>query len=89
MTLVFPRLGQKLLWRWLGNWRGRRSAKRLRVAETVQLGERRFLAVVEFESRRFLIAGTASSIALLSDLPPTSQDAAEESAIEITSRRAP
>jgi flagellar biogenesis protein FliO len=68
------------LWRWLTfvrvGW-GSRPQRQLRLCETLGLGERRFLAVVEFEQQRFLIAGTASSVALLAELPapPERQDA--------------
>ncbi len=47
---------------------GRHSPKRLRVAETVPLGERSFVAVIEFESFRFLVGGTSSSLILLAEL---------------------
>jgi hypothetical protein len=45
-----------------------RAPKRLRLCESLPLGERRFVAVVEFESERFLLGGTASSLTLLSRL---------------------
>jgi flagellar biogenesis protein FliO len=53
---------------WFPGWRSR-PARQLRLRETLALGERRFLAVVEFEQQRFLIGGTGSSVALLSHLP--------------------
>jgi flagellar biogenesis protein FliO len=60
------------LWRWLntlaGSWRSRPS-RQLRLQETLALGERRFIAVVEFERQKFLIAGTGSSVAMLTALP--------------------
>jgi flagellar biogenesis protein FliO len=40
----------------------------LRLAETLPLGERRFVAVLEFERERFLLGGTASSLVLLTRL---------------------
>jgi len=46
----------------------RRSARRLRVSETLSLGEKRFLAVVEFQQQEFLVGGTGNSIALLARL---------------------
>ena len=49
--------------------RGRRE-RRLRLRETLSLGERRFLAVVEFQQQEFLVGGTSSSIALLARLSP-------------------
>jgi len=41
----------------------------LYLRETLSLGERRFIAVVEFERQKFLIAGTGSSVAMLTALP--------------------
>jgi flagellar biogenesis protein FliO len=42
-----------------------RTKKRVRVRETVSFGEKRFLAVVEYQQHEMLIAGTASSISVL------------------------
>jgi hypothetical protein len=56
------RLWQKLL------RLGQRSPKRLRLCESLPLGERRFVAVVEFDAERFLVGGTSSSMVLLSRL---------------------
>jgi flagellar biogenesis protein FliO len=47
----------------------RRPAKTLRLCESLPLGERRFVAVVEVEKERFLVGGTANSLVLLSRLP--------------------
>jgi flagellar biogenesis protein FliO len=46
-------------------------AKQLRVAETVSLGEKRFVAVVQVEGRKFLIGGGSSGVALLTQLGET------------------
>lgn len=46
----------------------RRSPKRLRLCESLPLGDRRFVAVLEFEGTRFLLGGTANSLVLLSRL---------------------
>jgi flagellar biogenesis protein FliO len=46
----------------------RRSARRLRLSETLSLGEKRFLAVVQFQQQEFLVGGTGNSIALLAKL---------------------
>jgi flagellar biogenesis protein FliO len=56
----------------------RRAPKRLRLCESLALGERRFVAVVEFDAARFLVGGTGSSLVLLSRLadvgdPPKSE----------------
>jgi hypothetical protein len=47
---------------------GRRAPRHLRLCESLPLGERRFVAVVEFEAERFLVGGTPSSMVLLSRL---------------------
>jgi hypothetical protein len=46
----------------------RRSPRRLRLCESLPLGERRFVAVVEFEQSRFLVGGTSASLVLLARL---------------------
>lgn len=46
----------------------RRQKRSLRLCETLPLGERRFLMVVQFERRRFLIGATNQSISLLDRL---------------------
>ena len=57
----------RILWqRILGS--ARRPARRLRLAESLSLGERRFVAVVEFEQSRFLVGGTPASLVLLARL---------------------
>lgn len=42
--------------------------RRLRLAESVSLGEKRFAAVLEFEGQRFLVGGGATSVQLLTEL---------------------
>jgi flagellar biogenesis protein FliO len=57
------------VWGWLRGWQGTRSTtRRLRVAETVSLGEKRFVAVVQVDGRHFLLAGGPTNIALLAQL---------------------
>lgn len=46
----------------------RRAPRRLRLCESLPLGERRFVAVVEFEHARFLLGGTSASLVLLARL---------------------
>ena len=46
----------------------RSNTRRLRVAETVSLGEKRFVAVVQVDGRHFLLAGGPTNIALLAQL---------------------
>jgi len=54
-----------------------RPEKLLRLTETLPLGERRFLAVVEFEQQKFLIGGTTNSVCLLAELGSGMLNAAE------------
>jgi flagellar biogenesis protein FliO len=56
-------------WGWLHARNATRSnTRRLRVAETVSLGEKRFVAVVQVDGRHFLLAGGPTNIALLAQL---------------------
>jgi flagellar biogenesis protein FliO len=62
-------LGRRFIAMWERVLRiSRRTPKRLRLCESLPLGERRFVAVVEFEQNRFLLGGTPSSLVLLSRL---------------------
>jgi flagellar biogenesis protein FliO len=45
-----------------------RRERRLRVCEMLSLGEKRFVAVVEYGTDRFLLAGTPQNISLLKQL---------------------
>jgi len=76
---------------WLGSFRtrlfafwkrvqrfSRRTPRSLRLCESLPLGERRFVAVVEFEDARFLVGGTASSMVLLSRLADAREPAQAE-----------
>lgn len=56
-------------WDWIQARRfARPDTNRLRVAETVSLGEKRFVAVVQVAGRHFLLAGGPTNIALLAQL---------------------
>jgi len=75
-------------WSWLHSKYALSATKRLRVSETVSLGEKRFVALVCVEGREFLIGGGSAGISLLSALGttpaaasknPSSQTAAEDS----------
>jgi len=46
-----------------------RRERRLRLCETLSLGEKRFLAVVQVERQEFLVGGSGNSICLLAQLP--------------------
>jgi flagellar biogenesis protein FliO len=58
-------------WTWVQHRQAARlDVKRLRVAETVSLGEKRFVAVVQVDGRHFLLAGGPTNIVLLAQLDP-------------------
>lgn len=46
-------------------YRQHRTRKKLHVRETIALGEKRFLAVVEFHHQELLVAATCNSITVL------------------------
>lgn len=46
----------------------RRSERRLRLCEMLALGDKRFVAVVEYGREKFLLAGTPQNISLLKRL---------------------
>jgi hypothetical protein len=56
-------------WKW---FRARQAAhastKRLQVAASVSLGEKRFVAVIQVDGLQFLVGGGATSVALLAQL---------------------
>jgi hypothetical protein len=81
--LVKPRRAARLgpspllrAWSWLQTKYVQTATKRLRVAETVSLGEKRFVSIVSIEGREFLIGGGASGVTLLAQLSPTQQEPA-------------
>ena len=47
---------------------GHRPERRLHLCETLSLGEKRFIAVVEYGRQKFLLAGTPQNISLLKSL---------------------
>ncbi len=67
---------------WIGkNVRVQPIRKSLRVCETVSLGERRFVAVIQVDGERYLIGGGTGAISLLSKLQ--SMDSMSGQATEI------
>jgi len=58
-----------IVWGWINLQQTSRSnRKRLHVAESVSLGEKRFVAVVHVDGLQFLVGGSANSMALLAQL---------------------
>jgi flagellar biogenesis protein FliO len=60
------------LWKWLTRHsRGvltRGVSRRLRVAETVSLGEKRFVSILQVDGEQFLVGGSPSNVVLLAKL---------------------
>lgn len=76
--------GTKRLWRWAMAARAAQvSSRRMRVLETVQFGEKRFVAMLEVDGARYLIGGASAQIALLGKLD-TPADVQQGSAAEST-----
>jgi len=61
-------LARKNLAQWARHVVKARKSRRLRVCETLSLGERRFLAVIEFDHQEFLVGGSGNSLELLARL---------------------
>ena len=55
-------------WTWLQKSNKFTAVKQLRVSETVSLGEKRFVALVNIEGQKFLIGGGSSGVSLLTQL---------------------
>jgi flagellar biogenesis protein FliO len=47
---------------------GRSGGRRLKVTETVSLGEKRFVAVIQVDGNQYLVGGGATNVALLAQL---------------------
>ena len=58
-----------LAWQWIESKRTQQnSLRRLRVAETISLGEKRFVSILEVNGVQYLIGGGANHITLLTTL---------------------
>jgi hypothetical protein len=60
-------------WEWMHAKYTLSATKRLRVTDTVALGEKRFVAIVSIEGREFLIGGGTAGISLLAHLGSRSE----------------
>jgi flagellar biogenesis protein FliO len=59
----------EVVWVWLVSKRTQQlAARRLRVAETISLGEKRFISILQVDGAQFLIGGAAGSVSLLAIL---------------------
>lgn len=78
-------------WKWLTRHsRGvlaRGASRRLKVAEIVSLGEKRFISILQVDGEQFLIGGSPSTIVLLAKLEARSESPGveeRENAVEVT-----
>jgi len=55
-------------WAWLKRNNKFTAAKQLRVAETVSLGEKRFVSLIQVDGQKFLIGGGSQGVTLLTQL---------------------
>lgn len=61
-------------------------SRRLRVAETLSLGEKRFVSILHVDGEQFLVGGSPSSITLLAKLEANSEMLGERSFDSVLSR---
>jgi flagellar biogenesis protein FliO len=61
------------MWAWLKRKRVLGVEKQLRVTETLPLGEKRFVAILDVEGRKFLIGGGSTGVSLLTQLDGPSE----------------
>ncbi|HTA26034.1 MAG TPA: flagellar biosynthetic protein FliO [Terriglobales bacterium] len=58
-------------WNWTQHkLKSHQVKKRLRVCESVSLGEKRFIAVIQVDGEQFLVGGSSSSVSTLAHLEP-------------------
>ncbi len=78
------------IWRWLQGVGSMRllqvKPRRLRVAETVSLGEKRFVSIVEVDGRSLLIGGGSAGVALLQQLDATAPEGSFHGALDVAWR---
>jgi Flagellar biosynthesis protein, FliO len=67
---------------------GNAVPKQLQVVETLPLGEKRFVAILNVEGRKLLIGGGASGVALLTQLDDSTEDFDEMDALDDLSESA-
>lgn len=73
LALLFKSVGTALMeaWQWLRHKASsHQEKKRLRVCESVSLGEKRFVAVIQVDGQQFLVGGSSTSISTLAQLEP-------------------
>jgi flagellar biogenesis protein FliO len=74
--------GAALMFRFGQQFTAGRRERKMRLCETLSLGERRFLALVLVEQQKFLVGGSGNSVTLLARLP-SEPDSAQTAHMEI------
>ncbi len=67
--------------------RCKRRRRSMRLCETLPLGERRYLALVEVERQKFLLGTAGNSISLLATLSPAADGPAQPVRVELVKPR--
>ena len=76
LQVMFEKL--QAAWRWVERKRSQQiSAKRLRVAETISLGEKRTLSIVMVDGSQYLIGSSAGGVQLLTKLDEATRGVSE------------
>jgi sRNA-binding carbon storage regulator CsrA len=78
IVIHFPRSVSGFLHEALQGWRRlktnrKANRKRLRVCESISLGEKRFISVVQVDGAQFLVGGAANSVCMLARLDAPSE----------------
>ena len=90
MDRIAPKFWQSIKWvlsplRMIPSGLGPSHRQRsLQLCETLSLGEKRFIAVVQVGTQQFLVGGAGNSVSLLTDLP---SPAGNESLVAISTEQ--
>lgn len=93
--LASPELGRvsgllRRAWKWVTRQSAgilsRGAVRRLRVAETVSLGEKRFVSILHVDGEQFLVGGSSANVVLLAKLDPNAQSTEAESFGSVVAR---
>lgn len=93
--LLGPELGRvgellRSAWKWVTRHGtgilSRGAVRRLRVSETVSLGEKRFVSILHVDGEQFLVGGSSANVVLLAKLDSNAQCVETESFGSVISR---
>lgn len=79
-------------WEWLRRHSkgllARQASRRLRTIETLSLGEKRFISIVEVDGEQFLLGGSSSTVVLLAKLEGGAKEQTFAEVLQQASERA-